>query len=408
MPIEPPGEDPPLAAEGTPDGPCELCLGSLVCGWTLVLLGPWPGLLGDGPPERGDRLQGSASMFDDLGVRVAALDPHGSWRGGAAQAYGACTDVQCRNVMAMADLDRLTAQLVSAQAHAVTLVRDALSWLIYGVSGLALVCGALEWQGHLVWSFRIAIAVCGLALAIAAGFLIYLAITTSRNANEVQAATQRVTNMAPVLPLSAHAAVDCPTGVASPGAGLPPADWVSQVVVAGDHTAASPGLPDLGAAFAGLPGAPEFHLASGAGVGLPDFGAPGLPIPPLRGMPSLPDPGHLPDVSDLSGPPDVSAALAGLPTIAHLSTTLGQLGGLARPTSAASQLAATATQHAQMISTPAHRGAQQQTPLPGHRTPDNIDNSPDPESAAVATTTGQQAPADTHTRRTQQHLGLLG
>ncbi|MDC8985568.1 EspA/EspE family type VII secretion system effector, partial [Mycobacterium marinum] len=67
----------------------ELCRGTLVCGWTLTFLGPWPGLLGDGSPERGDRLTASASMFDDLGVRVAALDPHGGWRGGAAQAYEA-------------------------------------------------------------------------------------------------------------------------------------------------------------------------------------------------------------------------------------------------------------------------------------------------------------------------------
>ncbi|MDC8985572.1 EspA/EspE family type VII secretion system effector, partial [Mycobacterium marinum] len=72
-----------------PDGRCDLCRGSLVCGWTLVVLGVVQGLLGDGSPQRGDRLSGSASMFDDLGVRVAALDPHGGWRGGAAQAYEA-------------------------------------------------------------------------------------------------------------------------------------------------------------------------------------------------------------------------------------------------------------------------------------------------------------------------------
>ncbi|MDC8985773.1 hypothetical protein PR370_27670, partial [Mycobacterium marinum] len=89
-------------------------------------------------------------------------------------------------------------------------------------------------------------------------------------------------------------------------------------------------------------GAPQFQLATEAGAGLADFGAAGLPIPPLTGMPTPPG------LSDL---PDVSGVLAALPTVASLSTALGQLGGLAGPTNAASQLANTATQHAQMIAT---------------------------------------------------------
>ncbi|WP_265339574.1 EspA/EspE family type VII secretion system effector, partial [Mycobacterium marinum] len=133
------------------------------------------GLLGEGSPQRGDRLGGSASLFDDVGVRVAALDPYRGWRGGAARAYGSCTRVQCQQVMVLADLDRLTAQLVCAQAHAVKTTHDALSGLIYGVSALVGVCGVLELRGDLLVSFRIAIVFCGAALAIAAGFLIDLA-----------------------------------------------------------------------------------------------------------------------------------------------------------------------------------------------------------------------------------------
>ncbi|WP_261898542.1 EspA/EspE family type VII secretion system effector, partial [Mycobacterium marinum] len=221
----------------------ELCRGTLVCGWTLTFLAPWPGLLGDGAPERGDRLSGSASMFDDLGVRVAALDPHGGWRGGAAQAYGACTRVQCQQVMVMADLDRLTAQLVSAQAHAVKTTHDALTGLIYGVSGLAQVCGLLELQGLLPQSLGLAIGFCALAVLYAVNFLISLWVTTSRHGNDMQAVAQRVSGLIAALPTGSRAALGR-SMPASAGAGVGPAEGVSQVTVA-DHTAPSPLTAEL-------------------------------------------------------------------------------------------------------------------------------------------------------------------
>ncbi|GJO45671.1 hypothetical protein NJB1604_24800 [Mycobacterium marinum] len=304
-------------------------------------------------------------MFDDVGVRVAALDPYGGWRGGAARAYGSCARVQCRQVMVMADLDRLSAQLVSGQAHAVKTTYDVLSGLIYGVSGLVGVCGVLELRGDLLVSFRIAIVFCGAALAIAAGFLIDLADVTARHGDAVRAAAQRVSTLVAALPTGSGAALGRPMP-ASPGAGPAPADQVSPFALA-DHTAPSPLTADLGSALAGLPGAPQFHLATGARAGLPDFGAPGLPVPPLTGMPT---------------PPDVSGVLAGLPTIAPLSTTLGRLGGLAGPTNAVSPTATTATRA-------------------GHHIPDH--GSASPESAgAAATTTTQRAPIDAQTRPTHQ------
>ncbi|RFZ48367.1 hypothetical protein DAVIS_00036 [Mycobacterium marinum] len=149
--------------------------------------------------------------------------------------------------------------------------------------------------------------------------------------------------------------------------------------------------------MAGLPGAPQFHLATDPGAGLADFGAAGLPIPPLTGMPILPD------LCDL---PDVSGVLAGVPAIAPLSTTLGRPGGLAGPTNAVSQLANTAAQHAQMIATPAHHGAQQHAPRAGHPTPDQDSDSPD--TAGAGATTNHRAPIDTQTRPTQQHSVLPG
>ncbi|MDC9019091.1 EspA/EspE family type VII secretion system effector, partial [Mycobacterium marinum] len=171
-------------------------------------------------------------MFDDLGVRVAALDPHGGWRGGAAQAYEACTGVQCQQVMVMADLDRLTAQLVSAQADAVKTTYDVLTGLIYGVSGLAQVCGLLELQGLMPQSFGLAIGFCALAVLYAVDFLISLWVTTSRHGNDMQAVAQRAGDLVAALPAGSDAALGRPV-LASPDAG------VSRFALA-DHSASSP------------------------------------------------------------------------------------------------------------------------------------------------------------------------
>ncbi|WP_261899016.1 EspA/EspE family type VII secretion system effector, partial [Mycobacterium marinum] len=355
----PPAQD-PLAEQlepGRPNRTREFLRkhrGSAICvGTEGFLFWVLLGLLGDGAPEQGDRLRGSASMFDDLGMRVAALDPRGGWRGGAAHAYRARTRAQSQHATLMADLDRLTAQLMSSQAQAVKDTRRVVSVAIGLVWVSLLCCVALEATGE-PWaeamSFYIAIAACGVALLVTGIALEDLRRTTSRNAQDMRAVAQHGTDTVAALPTGTRAALRRPV-LASPDAGVDPAEGVSPFAAA-DHTAPSPLTAELGSALAALPGAPQFHLATEASAGLTDFGAAGLPIPPLTGMPTPPD------VSDLSGLADVSGALVGLPTIASLSTTLGRLAGLAGPTNAASQLANTATQQAQMIATL----AQQHTP----------------------------------------------
>ncbi|MDC8985521.1 EspA/EspE family type VII secretion system effector [Mycobacterium marinum] len=402
---EPPGQN-PLAEQVEPDSPnrtrqfLRRHRGSAVCvGTESFLLWVLLGLLGDGSPAQGDRLEGSAAMFDDLAVRVAAFDPNAGWRGGAAHAYRACTRAQSQHATLIADLDRLTAQLMSSQAQAVKDTRRLVSVGIGLVWVSLLCCVALESTGE-PWaeamSFYIAIAACGVALLVTGIALGDLKRTTSGNAHDMQAVAQRGSDLVGALPPGARAALGRPA-LAPPDAGLAPAEGVSQFALA-DHTAPSPLTAELGSALAGLPGAPEFHLATEAGAGLTDFGAAGLPVPPLTGMPIR----H--DVSDLSGLADVSGVLAGVSAIAPLSTTLSQLGGLAGPTNAASQLANIATQHAQMLATL----APQHTPRAGHPTPDHDTDNPDTPGAAAATTTHQRAPVDTQTRPTQQHSGLLG
>ncbi|MDC8985523.1 EspA/EspE family type VII secretion system effector [Mycobacterium marinum] len=346
---------------------------------TESILGAMLGLLGDGGPEKGDRLKGSGSTFDDLAVRVATLDPRGGWRGGAAHAYGARTRAQSQHATLMADLDRLAAELVSAQAHAVNRSRDLVTGEMVAVASLLPVCIVLELMptGQEL-SFVFAAVPCAIAVAGAVIGVIALECTTSQNSSNLRTATRRSTDMAAALSNSS------PTTPGASDADSALAKGVSRFAVA-DHTAPSPSTVELGSALAALPGAPQFHLATDAGAGFADFGAPGLPIPPLTGMPTLPD-------------------ASGLPTIASLSTTLGQLSGLAGPTNAASQLANTATQHAQTIATM----AQQHSSRAGHPTPDHGTDNPDTEGAAAATTTGHRAPIDTQTRPTQQHSVLPG
>ncbi|WP_243703653.1 EspA/EspE family type VII secretion system effector [Mycobacterium marinum] len=210
------------------------------------------GWLGDSPPEQGDRLASSGSLFDDVGAQVAALDPDGGWRGNAAQAYWVQNLAQSRHATLMADLDRLTAGLVSAQADAVKQARERLSVLIAVVLGVLVVCAGLELggpEGQLP-SFHIAVAACGIVQVAAAATLIGLANKTSSNVSSLRAATQRATEM--LAARSARSdAIPGSAGMTAPDVGTLPFGARPRLDVAGD-TARIRRTPDRGAAYAEL------------------------------------------------------------------------------------------------------------------------------------------------------------
>ncbi|WP_117422756.1 EspA/EspE family type VII secretion system effector, partial [Mycobacterium marinum] len=345
---------------------------------TEGVLGGLLALLGLGFPDQGDGLHSSGSVFDGVSAQLAALGPDGGWRGNAAQAYGARNLAQSQHTILMADLDRVAAELVLSQAEAVKKVRDGVRAELGIVLVLLVVCLGFESQGpdaQLV-SFYIATVACCSVLLLTGIAVVELAVTTSRNASAVQTATQRLTAMVAALTTGSDAVAGPPkitlppthsrstqrltamvaaltTGsdavAGPPKITLPPTHSRSEFDLA-DSSAASPHIPDLGSAFTDLPGAPEFHLATGAGAGLPDFGAPQLPITALTGLPTL-------------------------PTIAQLSTTLSQLTNLAGRTGAVSQ------------------PAQQHTTPADHRTRDDATNTPDTDAATAGTTSsGERAP----------------
>ncbi|MDC8997378.1 EspA/EspE family type VII secretion system effector [Mycobacterium marinum] len=346
------------------------------------------GWLGHEFPDQGDGLVSSGLMFDQAAARIAVLGPDGGWQGSAARTYVARNLAHSRHATLMADLDRLTAELVSSQAEAVKKTRDHLWLLIAATFFLLLICLVLESLGPngQADSFLYAVIICTGVLSYTTFLLYSLAGKTSQNASAMQTVKERLSNMLTARPTWSGAIPD------SPEMGVPPTDSLSEFDPTDSSAASPPHLPDLDSAFADLPGAPEFHLPTAAGAGLPDFGAPQLPIPALTDLPTLPDP---------TNPTDLSSMLAGLPTITQLPAILGQLNNLAGPTSAVSQLANTATQHAQMISTLAQQGAHQHTTLTDHHT---TDETPDTDAATAATSSGERAPLDTTTHPTQHRL----
>ncbi|RFZ48368.1 hypothetical protein DAVIS_00037 [Mycobacterium marinum] len=155
----------------------------------------------------------------------------------------------------MADLDRLTAQLMSSQAQAVKDTRKGVSVEIGIVGTILLVCIGLESTGK-PWaeaaSFYLALVIAGGSVALTILALFNLRATTSRNANDMRAVAQRVSDLVAAPPIGSGAAVSCSV-LASADAGLGPAEGVSPFTVA-EHTAPSPLTAELGSALAGLPG----------------------------------------------------------------------------------------------------------------------------------------------------------
>ncbi|MDC8985579.1 EspA/EspE family type VII secretion system effector [Mycobacterium marinum] len=169
--------------------------GALICAATQLVLNVMKACLGDEAPDRGDRLVGSASIFDDLGTQIAALVPDGGWRGAAAQTYGEQDLVQSRHVELMADLDQHVAELVFLQADWLLRERQVLDFFIYSVAVLSLYCAFLDCFGgpeSKAHSIKIASHASWIAITWSSLSLSYTELLTSRHASDVRAVTHRL------------------------------------------------------------------------------------------------------------------------------------------------------------------------------------------------------------------------
>ncbi|WP_261899772.1 EspA/EspE family type VII secretion system effector [Mycobacterium marinum] len=177
--------------------------GALICAATELVLNVMKAGLGHDDPDQGDRLVGSASMFDDLATQVAALVSDDGWRGAAAQAYADQNLAQSRHAELMADLDQHVAALVFLQADRVLGRRQVLDFWIYVVSLLGLYCafldcfGGAEGKAH---SIKVASHASFIAITWCSLSLVYMALLTSRDASHVRAVTQRLTDIMAGLP----------------------------------------------------------------------------------------------------------------------------------------------------------------------------------------------------------------
>ncbi|KZS77795.1 hypothetical protein A4G30_14600 [Mycobacterium kansasii] len=399
----PPELVPELAPEPGPELPPEpdtsdisdnnpeqrLLRGSVVCFGTFSALAGMLGWLGHASPDPGDRLVASGSMFDDVSAHIAALGPDGGWQGSAAQAYLAQILAQSQRAKLMRDLDRRTRGLVSTQAQAVA---DTRAWLIHEmiiVAAVGISCLALEESGlpgGQQVSLAVAVVVCTAALGVAIYKLVWLKHTTSQNAHNLQGLTQRLTAIATTSPTLPDAIPGLPDVPAAP----------SPITGPPDDTGPLPKTPDISLALADLTGSPEFSVSDLPRPGFPDFGAPGLAIPEVAGLP------HPATASELAALPDFSGALAAVPTMAQLTAALGQLTGLSGAAGGLSQLTTMAGQQAQMISALAQQGTQQHASLADQVTKDD-----DNAGAAAGATTAEHAPVDDASRSLQRRQRVL-
>ncbi|KEP39943.1 hypothetical protein MKSMC1_49910 [Mycobacterium kansasii] len=405
---EPPGPSNPMQ-QTVPEDETVL-RGSVVCLATEGLLGVMLALLGFGSPNTGGHFLSSGSMLDDVSAQIAALVPDSGWQGSAAQAYVAHNHAQSQHAKTMAALDRLTGDLIAAQARTVLTARRIVIVAAGVVAATGLCCLALETLGGPAGqgqSLILAKVVCGIALAVLAGAVVNLIVTTFQNAGKVQALTSELADIVTRLPELSDPIPGSP-GAFSPrsgsASGFNATDHSGSLTLARvlDDTVTLPETPDVCLALADLPGSPEFSVPDLAGPGFPDFGAPDLTTPTLTGMPSVPDvfPGGLPAIptaDESAALPDVSGARAGLgpanlPTIAQLAAPLSALSGLSGATGGLSQLSNLAAQQAQMISSLAQQSAQQPATLA-----DQVTQNDDTVGAAAGTPTAQRAPVDAAT-----------
>ncbi|ARG57986.1 EspA/EspE family type VII secretion system effector [Mycobacterium kansasii] len=354
--------------------------GSIVCALTEVFLGSVLGLLGQGRPDQGDRFVDSGSMFDEISAQIAALVPDGSWQGSAAQAYVAQNLAQSQRAKLTADLDRLTSGLVLSESYANLTAREKVIEMMAAVGVVGVACLTAEVMlepDAAIAMFWVAVWFCTAMIGAAIYILIDLKNKEHANASNLQAVTRRLTDLVATLPTLSDAIPGLPD-VPCPPAHFPPefdaAGHSLALTLAGlpdDTSPPLPKTPDVSSALADLPGSPEFSTPALPSPGFPDFGAPDLPIPHVTGTPGLPDvfPGGLPTVSmanDFAVLRDFSGTPGGLPMMARLPAPLSQLSGLSQAASGLSQLTNVAGRHAQLISSLAQHGSQQQAPLADH------------------------------------------
>ncbi|WP_142926714.1 EspA/EspE family type VII secretion system effector [Mycobacterium marinum] len=376
-------------------------LGSVICAVFASFLG---GVLlalfeGDGsPPDSGAALVCGGVMFDDVCGQIGALVPGGGWQGWAAQAYSAENLAQSHHAKLMGDLDRVAGELVSSQAEDVQRMRYAVMAAIGLVAATGAWCLYLETTkgpaGQLA-SLKVACGVCGGVTLFFIGYLITLAIMTSRNASKLQELTQRAAALcAPVAGL-ADAAFSGSNSRSGSGADDTAPHRVADLPDVGGPLATT---PDVGVALADLPGSPEFELPTTPTPGLPDFGVPHLPTPTLAGLPGMPDlaPGSA-GLADLITGADGLPPSSYLSTMAQLPAPLGQLSGLWGAAAGINPLATTTSQQAQMISSLAQQGAHQRTTLT-----DQVTTNDDSDIAAAGPIAAERAPVATATGPTQQ------
>ncbi|QUR69423.1 EspA/EspE family type VII secretion system effector [Mycobacterium spongiae] len=387
-------------------------------------------LLGEGIPDPGDIFNTGSSLFKQIGDRMGLAIPGTNWIGDAAEAYLNQNIAQQLRAQVMGDLDKLTGNMISNQAEYISNTRDVLRAMKKMVDGVYKACKALEkvWLvGHGL-SWALAVPSCGLAMAVVGGALLYLTIMTASNVANLKGILGRLIEMLTTLP-------SFPGLPNIPIPGLPDIPWPPQL-----PDLPIPGLPDI----PGLPGF-EWPPTTGPGLpaipGLPGFpelpgfpslpGLPGIPgFPGLPGLPSVPDMfpglpglgdllpgvgnlGGLPTWTDLAALPDFLGGFAGLPglsfgnllgfaalpTVGQVSATMGQLQHLVAAGGGPGQLGSMAGQQAQMISSQAQQGGQQQATLVDDVQRDDQEGQ---AGAAAGAADAGRAPIDTGTGGDQQ------
>lgn len=383
-------------------------------------------LLGEGIPDPGDIFNTGSSLFKQVADKIGLAIPGTNWIGQAADAYLNQNLAQELRAKVMGDLDNLTGNLISNQAGHVSDTRDVLRAMKKMIDGVYKACKALEKVPILgdLWSFELALVMCGIAMVTVGGALLYLTIMTAMNAFNLLGIGGRFLDMLKNLPDLAGLIPGIIDGIIDgiwppklpdipiPGIpdipGLPDFKWPPEIGIP-DFNLPIPGLPDF--QWPSIPGFPDLNLPF-PGLPIPGFpDLPGLPgIPDLfPGLPGLGDLipgfggslGKLPTWTELAALPDFLGGFAGLPvlsfsnllsfaqlpSVGSVTATMGQLQHLVAAGGGPGQMGSMAGQQAQMISSQAQQGSQQATLVSDKKEEDE-------EGAAAGAAGAERAPID--------------